>query len=56
MNAYFKYLNISSVEERWGLYVTTVGYSKIDPNQKYPNEEHPQDHSLTWNKGRILND
>lgn len=55
MNDYFKYLNIGSIEERWGLYVTTVGYSKIDPNQNYPNEEHPQNHTLIWNKGRILN-
>lgn len=56
MNNYFKYLNISENEERWGLYVITVGYSKIDPNQDYPNNvEHPQNHSLTWNKGRILN-
>lgn len=56
MNNYFKYLNIGSIEERWGFYVTTVGYSKIDPNQNYPNEEHPPNHTLTWNKGRILND
>jgi AraC-like DNA-binding protein len=56
MNNYFKYLNISALEETWGFYVTTVGYSKIDPNQNYPNnEEHPQNHTLTWNKGRILN-
>jgi AraC-like DNA-binding protein len=53
---YFKYLNITEVEERWGLYNTTVGYSRINPNQNYPNnEEHPQNHSFTWNKGRILN-
>ncbi|MDB5190983.1 MAG: AraC family transcriptional regulator [Segetibacter sp.] len=56
MNNYFKYLSISPLEERWGFYVTTIGYSKIDPNQNYPNnKEHPQNHSLSWNKGRILN-
>lgn len=56
MNNYFKYLNISLVEEKWGLHVTTIGYSKIDPNQNYPNnDEHPQNHILNWNKGRILN-
>ena len=53
---YFKYLNITSLEERWGMYVTTVGYSKIDPNDNYPNQEHPPSHYLTWNRGRILND
>lgn len=56
MNNYFKYLNISDTEEKWGFYITTVGYSRVDPNQRYPNnKEHPQSHSLDWNKGRILN-
>lgn len=56
MNSYFKYLNTSTTEEKWGLYVTTVGYSKIEPNQKYPNsKEHPKSHSFDWNNGRILN-
>jgi AraC-like DNA-binding protein len=56
MNTYFKYFNVSEIEERWGFYITTVGYSKVDPNQNYPNsEEHPQNHTLSWNKGRILN-
>jgi len=53
---YFKYLNITPLEEQWGMYVTTIGYSKIDPNDNYPNQEHPQSHQLTWNRGRILND
>jgi AraC-like DNA-binding protein len=56
VNSYFKYLNISEIEERWGFYNITVGYSKISPNQNYfNNQEHPQTHSFTWNKGRILN-
>ncbi len=56
MDSYFKYLNTSETEEKWGLYVTTVGYSRIDPNKKYPdNTKHPQSHSFNWNKGRILN-
>ena len=56
MNNYFKYLNTSNTEEKWGLYITTVGYSRIDPNVEYPdNSEHPQSHSFDWNNGRILN-
>lgn len=52
---YNKYLTVSELDERWGLYVTTVGYSKIDINKNYPdNTEHPSDHSFTWNKGRML--
>jgi AraC-like DNA-binding protein len=55
MTKFFKYLNIGELEEKWGLYVTTVGCSLINPRQAYPNNaEHPQDHSFSWNKGRIL--
>lgn len=55
-NSFFKYLNISQTEARWGAYVTAVGYSKVDPHDHYPNQEHPESHRLTWNRGRILND
>lgn len=56
MKNYFKYLNVSQVEENWGLYITTAGHTKIYPNENYPrNEEHPQNHSFSWNRGRILN-
>lgn len=56
MSNYFKYLNVGSLEENWGFYITTVGHSLISPNQHYPNNEnHPQNHSFSWNKGRILN-
>ena len=55
MHNFHKYLTITPQEEAWGFYVTTVGYSKTDPNQVYPhNQEHPLTHSFTWNKGRIL--
>ena len=57
MHNFHKYLAVSAKEESWGFYVTTVGYSRTDPNQVYPhNQEHPLTHSFTWNKGRILND
>jgi AraC-like DNA-binding protein len=56
MENFFKYLTIGPYEEKWGLYLTTVGYSRIAPNQNYPiNEEHPQSHSFNWDRGRILN-
>jgi AraC-like DNA-binding protein len=53
---YFKYLNVTPVEERWGMYITSVGYSMIAPNTNYPGQGHPSSHHLTWNRGRILND
>ena len=55
MHNFHKYLAITPQEEAWGFYITTVGYSRTDPNQVYPhNQEHPLTHSFTWNKGRIL--
>ncbi|PVD50997.1 AraC family transcriptional regulator [Terrimonas sp.] len=55
-SSFFKYLNVSTREEKWGMYVTTVGYSKVEPHEEYPNQKHPNSHVLTWNRGRILND
>lgn len=50
-----KYLTTSDLEERWGFYPTTVGFSKIDSNQSYPdNNQHPKSHAFNWDKGRIL--
>jgi len=57
MKNFCQYFNISPIEENWGLYVNTVGYDRVDPNQHYPkNEEHPKNHCFTWNQGRILSE
>jgi AraC-like DNA-binding protein len=48
---------VSPFEEEWGLYITTLGYTKIDINQVYPPiEGHPENYSFNWNSGRILDD
>lgn len=52
----FKYLPIGPLEEKWGLYVTTVGCSLVKPFECYPQGKHPQSHELTWNRGRTLKD
>lgn len=53
---YHKYLHKSELEEKWGIYINTIGYSRINANQDYPNNAgHPQSHSFNWNNGRILN-
>jgi len=57
MHNFNKYLTPSPIDEKWGFFITTAGYSKIDINQSYPNnKEHPASHTFTWNKGRILDD
>lgn len=57
MQNFNKYLTLSPIDEKWGFAITTVGYSKVDSHQAYPNnKEHPATHAFTWNKGRILDD
>ncbi|SDC68359.1 AraC family transcriptional regulator [Niabella drilacis] len=57
MQNFHKYLSRTDAEEKWGFYITTAGCSKTEGNQSYPiNQDHPDTHNFTWNKGRILND
>ncbi|MHA4895617.1 helix-turn-helix transcriptional regulator [Pedobacter sp. PWIIR3] len=53
---YFKYLSVTPFEYQWGIYVTSIGCSKVEPNDHYPNQDHPASHQLTWDRGRTLND
>jgi AraC-like DNA-binding protein len=56
MHNYFKYLNITPLEEKWGFYVTNLGCNKINPKQDYPNNTgHHADYAFNWNNGRVLN-
>jgi AraC-like DNA-binding protein len=55
MKNYQKYINVTDAEKQWGFYVNTVGSAKVGPNKNYPNNRiHPENHSFTWDKGRIL--
>lgn len=55
MKTFYKYLPVTEMEESWGFYVNTVGYTKINPRETYPPAEgHPASHAFSWNKGRIL--
>jgi len=57
MQNFNKYLITSAIDEKWGFFVTSVGYSKIEGKQVYPNNTgHPATHAFTWNKGRVFND
>lgn len=56
MDNFNKYLTSSELEEKWGFYITTTGFSKIESNQAYPdNRQHPSTHVFNWDNGRILN-
>ncbi|WP_316810753.1 AraC family transcriptional regulator [Pedobacter heparinus] len=56
MENFNKYLTTSELEEKWGFYITTAGFSRIESNQAYPdNRQHPTTHAFDWDNGRILN-
>lgn len=53
---YRKYLNNNEYDKKWDFYINTVGSASVQAHKAYPNNRaHPADHTLTWNKGRILN-
>ena len=54
-NNNIRYLNVSPMDELWGMMVTTVGYQSIPPHSIYPaRQQHPQTYSFNPEKGRIL--
>lgn len=49
-----KYLNISQLDEEWGMVVTTIGYQLIPPNSSYPISQHPEKYVFNPQNGRVL--
>lgn len=37
-----------------GLYVTNAGWEKVEPNQVYPNSNHPSFYQFSWESGRAI--
>ena len=52
--SFVKYINASSLDKEWGLYLTVAGYAQILPTSNYPSRGHPSGYYFTWEKGRIL--
>jgi AraC-like DNA-binding protein len=53
---YFKYLPVSSDDERWGLNVLNVGCTNIRPGIVYPRLNHPAHHYFNWSRGRVFHE
>jgi AraC-like DNA-binding protein len=51
---FYRYLPVSSRDEKWGLYATTVGESHIAPDTAYPPSGHPEGYAFDWQHGRVL--
>ncbi len=54
--SFSRYLPVSRRDERWGLYVTTAGQSRIPPQAAYPPSLHPRNYNFDWQHGRVLMD
>ncbi len=48
------YCPISTVQRRFGLYVTGAGREITRPGEAYPHEYHSSDYYFTWENGRTL--
>ncbi len=51
---FFRYLPVSDPLKAWGIYATSVGYSRIPAHADYPPALHPADHHFTWLRGPVL--
>lgn len=53
---YFKHLNVSSFERKWGIYITTVGHSIVNATDDHQDEKYHENHHFYSNRGRMSND
>lgn len=54
MENYFRYLPVSPELLRWGVVLSAAGFTRIPPRSSYPPAEHPLDHRLDWDHGRVI--
>lgn len=54
MENYFRYLSLHPDLWKWGTVLSASGFTKIPPDASYPLMEHPLDHRLDWNHGRVI--
>ena len=45
----FKYLIVNDKDQKYGLWVNTVGYQSIQPNTPYPLKDHPSGYYVNIN-------
>ena len=50
----FKYLIVNDMDQKFGLWVNTVGFQSIQPNSPYPLKDHPSGYFFNAQKGRVL--
>jgi AraC-like DNA-binding protein len=51
---YFRYFASGPESARWGLGLTAAGHTRVAAHARYPAGQHPTDHHLEWERGRVL--
>lgn len=51
---YCRYFVVTPESRRWGLGVAAAGRTRIPAGACYPQGQHPEDHHLEWEQGRVL--
>ena len=52
----FKYLIVNDMDQKFGLWVNTVGFQSIQPDSPYPLKDHPSGYFFNAQKGRVLHE
>jgi hypothetical protein len=57
-NQFVKYLTVTTRDAQWGIYCTTVGFTKMPSAPRYPPDPaaHPPKYLFRWDMGRIFDD
>ncbi len=58
LSKYAKYLPVTSRDVRWGIYCSTVGFTKMPTGVRYPPDPsaHPPKYLFKWEMGRIFDE
>jgi AraC-like DNA-binding protein len=48
----FWYFPASARDRKWGIYITTVGVTRVGPHQPYPPTGHPEAYDYQWTQGK----
>ena len=52
----YQYFPVAKRDQDWGLFVTTVGASHIEPGAAYPPGGHPNGYAFSASQGRVLDE
>ena len=52
--SFHRYFPVSNRDRKWGLFVTTLGETRVPPQAPYPPVGHPKGYAFDWQNGRVL--